>query len=194
MRHTTLHYPLCSIGQDNKSPPHTSVRIASIYPTHLTPVCPIGIGLSIAHYLLSHSHKLVLISRTHSALDALHYQYGSERVEVLAGDMADASVARQAVELATSRWGRLNSVIVNHGTLGPVKKIGEGSVEEWKAAFETNVFGAVGLVSFQVPPFFVLRWSGPLIRSCIVSCRGERSTCRISFLLSSRSFVSLHMF
>ncbi|KAF2025279.1 NAD(P)-binding protein [Setomelanomma holmii] len=105
-----------------------------------------GIGLAIAHHLLSHSHKLILISRTHSALDQLHYQYGSERVEVLAGDLADFSLAKKAVELANDRWGRLDGLIVNHGTLDPVKKIGDSSVEEWRKAFDVNVFSAVGLI------------------------------------------------
>jgi NAD(P)-dependent dehydrogenase (short-subunit alcohol dehydrogenase family) len=68
--------------------------------------------------------------------------------------MADPSVAPKAVELATSRWGRLDGVIVNHGTLEPVKKVADGTVEEWRKAFDTNVFSAVGLVSFDV--FFLV--------------------------------------
>jgi hypothetical protein len=107
----------------------------------------LGIGLATAHYLLSHSHKLVLIARTHSALDQLHYQYGSEKVEVLAGDVADPGIAKKAVGLAVERWGRLDGLVVNHGTLDPVKKISDGSVEEWRKAFDVNVFSAVGLVS-----------------------------------------------
>ncbi|KAH7088547.1 hypothetical protein FB567DRAFT_441131 [Paraphoma chrysanthemicola] len=110
-----------------------------------------GIGLAIAHHLLSHQHKLVLISRTHSALDNLHYQYGSERVEVLAGDLADPSLAAKAVELAKERWGRLDALVVNHGTLEPVKKVADSTVEEWKGAFGTNVFSAVGLIQASLP-------------------------------------------
>jgi NAD(P)-dependent dehydrogenase (short-subunit alcohol dehydrogenase family) len=68
--------------------------------------------------------------------------------------MAEPSVASKAVELATSRWGRLDGVIVNHGTLEPVKKVADGTVEEWRKAFDTNVFSAVGLVSSGV--FFLV--------------------------------------
>jgi NADP-dependent 3-hydroxy acid dehydrogenase YdfG len=87
------------------------------------------------------------VSRTTSALFALRDQYGASRVEVLAGDMGDMSVSAKAVELAQSRWGRLDGLVVNHGTLDPVKKIGDGDVKEWRRAFDVNVFGAVGLVS-----------------------------------------------
>jgi NADP-dependent 3-hydroxy acid dehydrogenase YdfG len=61
--------------------------------------------------------------------------------------MADPSLASKAVNLALERWGRLDGLVVNHGSLEPVKKIADGSVEEWKRAFEGNVFSAVGLVS-----------------------------------------------
>ncbi|KAH8732255.1 short chain dehydrogenase-like protein [Phaeosphaeriaceae sp. PMI808] len=110
-----------------------------------------GIGLSIAHHLLSRNHKLVLISRTHSALDQLHYQYGSERVEVLAGDLADFSLAGKAVDLARDRWGRLDGLVINHGGLDPCLKVGDAGVEEWRRAFDGNVFSAVALVQASLP-------------------------------------------
>lgn len=65
---------------------------------------------------------------------------------MLAGDMADPALPKRAVDLANERWGRLDSVIVNHGTLDPVKKVAETSAEEWKKGFDINVFSAVGLV------------------------------------------------
>jgi len=60
--------------------------------------------------------------------------------------MSDPSLAAKAVEVAKSQWGRLDSLIINHGSLDPVKKVGESSAEEWRKAFDVNVFSAVGLV------------------------------------------------
>jgi NADP-dependent 3-hydroxy acid dehydrogenase YdfG len=60
--------------------------------------------------------------------------------------MADAAVSQKAVEVANSRWGRIDSVIINHGSLDPVKKVAESTVEEWRKAYDVNVFSAVGLV------------------------------------------------
>jgi NADP-dependent 3-hydroxy acid dehydrogenase YdfG len=88
---------------------------------------------------------VVVVARTHAALDQLHYQY-PEQVEVLAGDAADFGLSEKAVELATSRWDRLDAVIVNHGTLDPVKKVADSTAEEWRNAFDINVFSAVALV------------------------------------------------
>ncbi|KAF2115796.1 short chain dehydrogenase-like protein [Lophiotrema nucula] len=111
-----------------------------------------GIGQAISSFLLSqpHSHRLVVVARTHTALDQLHYQY-PDRVEVLAGDLSDTSIAAKSVELAISRWGRLDSLIVNHGTLDPVKTVADASVEDWKKGFDTNVFSAIALVQAALP-------------------------------------------
>jgi hypothetical protein len=142
-------WSLQNLLENNLSCPPPS--LLSIIPSQLNPTLTprSGIGLSTAHYLLSRSHKLVLISRTHSALDALHYQYGSEQVEVLAGDMSDFSLGKKAVDLALSRWGRLDGVVCNHGGLEPVKKVADSTPEEWREAFGGNVFGVVGLVSLD---------------------------------------------
>jgi len=61
--------------------------------------------------------------------------------------MADASLPQKAVDLANERWGRIDSLIVNHGTLDPVKKVADSSAEEWRKGFDVNVFSAVGMVS-----------------------------------------------
>ncbi|KAF2852848.1 short chain dehydrogenase-like protein [Plenodomus tracheiphilus IPT5] len=112
-----------------------------------------GIGLATAHHLLSTSPstKLLVIARTRASLEELQQQYSSSRVEVLAGDISDPSVAPKAVDLAMSRWGRLDALIVNHGSLDPVKKVAESGVGEWRNAFDANVFSAVGLVQAALP-------------------------------------------
>ncbi|KAI8936863.1 hypothetical protein NX059_006099 [Plenodomus lindquistii] len=122
-----------------------------------------GIGLAAAHHLLSTSQttKLVLISRTRGPLEALQSQYGPSRIEVLAGDASDSSLAPKAIELATSRWGRLDALICNHGNLDPVKKVAESSTEEWKKAFDVNVFSVVGMIQAALP--FLRKTCGRII-------------------------------
>lgn len=68
-------------------------------------------------------------------------------MQVLAGDMADYSLSKRAVDLALSRWGRIDAVVLNHGGLEPVRKVGESSAGEWEGCFRGNVFGGVGMVS-----------------------------------------------
>jgi len=55
----------------------------------------------------------------------------------------------KAVELAISRWERLDAVIVNHGTLDPVKKLADTDAEEWTKSFDINVFSAIAVVGLR---------------------------------------------
>lgn len=50
-----------------------------------------GIGLAISQYLLAKSHKVVLVARTESELEALKKQYPTQ-VEYLAVDLTDFQV------------------------------------------------------------------------------------------------------
>lgn len=51
-----------------------------------------GIGLAISQYLLQKSHKVVLVARTETDLQALKQQYPSQ-VEYLAADLSDFTVS-----------------------------------------------------------------------------------------------------
>ncbi|KAG9199507.1 hypothetical protein G6514_008470 [Epicoccum nigrum] len=112
-----------------------------------------GIGLKIAHSLLSSpsSHKLVLTSRTASALQDLQSQYGSDRIAIAPGDAADPQLAHTLVSTALSSFGRIDSLILNHGSLDPVKKIADSSPAEWRAAYDTNVFSCVAMIQAALP-------------------------------------------
>lgn len=69
-------------------------------------------------------------------------------MQLLSGDLADFSIGKKAADLATATWNRLDGLVVNHGVLEPVKKICDTDAEEWRAAFDVNVFSGVALVPF----------------------------------------------
>ncbi|KAK5107797.1 hypothetical protein LTR62_000665 [Meristemomyces frigidus] len=119
-----------------------------------------GIGHAIALNLLKKSHNLVLLARTEAPLRKLEERY-SKQVAVLTGDLADFSFGEKAVKLAVQKFGSIDGVIVNHGVLDPVKRVGDSTVEEWRKAFDVNFFSAVGLTQAALPE---LRKS----RGCIV--------------------------
>lgn len=113
--------------------------------------CSRGLGLAIAHYLLQRSHKIVAVARSEQPLRDLEKQYTGQ-VVVVAGDLADFSLGQKAVDLATNYWQRLDGVIVNHGTLDPVKKLADSTAEEWRASYDINFFSAISLAKAAVPP------------------------------------------
>lgn len=69
-----------------------------------------------------------------------------DQVQILSGDLSDFTLGKKAVDLAISTWGKLDSVIVNHGVLDPVKRVADSDAEEWRKAFDVNVFSAIAMV------------------------------------------------
>lgn len=104
-----------------------------------------GIGLAVVQHLLTHGHRVVIVARTKAALERLASQ-APEQVVPLARDLSDLTVGREIVEAAVSRWNGVDGVVVNHGVLDPVRRVGDASAEEWRRAFDINVFSGIGLV------------------------------------------------
>lgn len=108
----------------------------------------IGIGLAVANYLLrtSEKHNLVVLGRNQECLDKLKSQR-PDQVVTLAGDFSDLSLGGRAVELAISSFGRLDALVVNHGTLGKVSKIADCEISDFQTTMDVNFVGAVAIVS-----------------------------------------------
>lgn len=65
--------------------------------------------------------------------------------------------------LALKSFSRIDGLIINHGTLGKVKRIAESSASEWQSVFDINFFSAISLVcnpSFRKPHrvIFILKF------------------------------------
>ncbi|KAH0564914.1 hypothetical protein GP486_001698 [Trichoglossum hirsutum] len=123
-----------------------------------------GIGLAVAQYLLrasaSASHKVVAVARSQGPLETLRCQY-PDQVQVVSGDVADSAVGKKAVELALEKWGRLDSLVLNHGALGAVGRVGDVEIEAWKRAFDANFFSVVAFVKEAL--CHLRRWHGRII-------------------------------
>lgn len=71
----------------------------------------------------------------------------------VAGDLADLSLGQKAVDLAIKEYGQLDGVVVNHGIIEPVTRVGDSEVEEWRKNFDVNFFSAVAIVrGFLIGP------------------------------------------
>ncbi|PLB44960.1 short-chain dehydrogenase [Aspergillus steynii IBT 23096] len=111
-----------------------------------------GIGLAVSKYLLNapQSHNVVVIARSVEPLQKLKDQY-TKQVEVLSGDLADFSLGQKAVDLALKTFGRLDGMVLNHGTLGQVGKIAEADPQQWKEGFDINFISLVAFVTAGLP-------------------------------------------
>ena len=60
-------------------------------------------------------------------------KYPSDYVQVLLGDLTYYSLGKRAVDLAVSKWGKLDGMVLNHRTLGPVDRIVNNGSSDWKS-------------------------------------------------------------
>ncbi|KAI1496613.1 hypothetical protein F5X99DRAFT_399804 [Biscogniauxia marginata] len=59
--------------------------------------------------------------------------------------------APQIVESALKAFGKIDGIVINHGVLQPLTRLFESDVEEWRRAYDINVFSAVALLKEAIP-------------------------------------------
>lgn len=101
-----------------------------------------GIGSAIAA-ALAPTHTLLLAGRPSARLDAVAERLGATTWPL---DLADADAIESAAEIVDE----LDVLVHNAGVMLP-GAAGESYIEEWRATFEVNVFGAVALTLALLP-------------------------------------------
>ncbi len=101
-----------------------------------------GIGAAIAT-ALAPTHTLLLSARPSSRLDAVATELGATTWPL---DLTDT----EAIAATTEVVDELDVLVHNAGVAVP-GHVADSSVDEWRAAFEVNVLGAVGLTLALLP-------------------------------------------
>ncbi|KAJ4388491.1 hypothetical protein N0V85_007496 [Neurospora sp. IMI 360204] len=109
-----------------------------------------GIGLAVVQDLLKAKHNVVLVARTSFGVSGLVKDYPGQ-VTFLSADMTVPDTAHRAVELALLSYGKLDSVVVNHGVIDPIARLADASIEDWKKCYDVNVFSALSIVKEAIP-------------------------------------------
>jgi len=93
--------------------------------------------------LTKYSAKVVVLSRhSSSELSALE----SPSLLFLQRDITQVDTAKFAISETLRKFGRLDSIVLNAGTLDPVTRIKNSTVQGWKDCFNVNVFSNIPLV------------------------------------------------
>jgi len=115
-----------------------------------------GIGSAIAEALAS-THTLLLAGRPSARLDTVAERLGATTWPL---DLADADGIAAATEIVDE----LDVLVHNAGVMLP-GAAGESYIEEWRATFEVNVFGAVALTLALLPALRAARGQVVFINS-----------------------------
>lgn len=118
-------------------------------PVWLISGCSTGFGLELAKLVLERGEKVVATARTPETISYLERDH-PERCLVLALDVTDSQQVALAVRAAEQRFGHVD-VLVNNAGYGYMSPLEEGDEAEYRALFETNVFGLIALTRAVIP-------------------------------------------
>ncbi|RKP10171.1 hypothetical protein THASP1DRAFT_28046 [Thamnocephalis sphaerospora] len=112
-----------------------------------------GIGYACVLRALSLPDVRVFgVARSSEHLAALAETAGQpDRFAWFAGDVTDRAVCARILDECLNRFGRLDAVIQNAGTLQPIAKIADADVDAWRSLFEINFFSVLELTRLVLP-------------------------------------------
>ncbi|MGW4567722.1 SDR family NAD(P)-dependent oxidoreductase [Streptomyces sp. NPDC004561] len=108
-----------------------------------------GLGRALVAAALEAGDRVVATARRPEALAEAFGEYG-DRVLPLALDVTSADAAREAVEAAVARFGRID-VLVNNAGYANVSPIETADDDDFRAQFETNFWGVYNVTKATLP-------------------------------------------
>lgn len=103
-----------------------------------------GIGRTTARLFAAEGARVVVGARREAELQSLvaEIEAAGGQAVALAGDVRDENYAKALVELAVSRYGRLDIAFNNAGTLGQTGPSTDVTEEGWNQAIDINLTGS----------------------------------------------------
>ncbi|MEO8072362.1 MAG: oxidoreductase [Acidobacteriota bacterium] len=108
-----------------------------------------GFGRELAEQALEKGCKVVATARKIETIEDLVEKY-PQNARAIRLDVTDADETKAAIEQAIKEFGRID-VLVNNAGYGLGGGIEEPSEEQIRQQFETNVFGAIGVMRAVLP-------------------------------------------
>ena len=112
-----------------------------------------GIGRGIANALAAEGCNLVICARHKDELQAAADDLRNHGIKVLAvqADLTRDSDIDKVVDSAVDRFGGIDILINNAGTVGENGTFEATPVDEWRALFELNLFAVVAITQKVIP-------------------------------------------
>lgn len=114
-----------------------------------------GIGLSALQFLLKAGCSVVTLSRTVSTELKLLAANSNDKLIIVKGDVALEADSAEAVKQCLAHFGRIDSLLLNAGTLSPLGRIESYAtadrINQLKTLFDINYFSLVTIIAQALP-------------------------------------------
>ena len=120
-----------------------------------------GIGAAAARVFAAAGAKVALLARSEREIDALAAEIGPAAL-ALRCDVADWASVQQAVATVVQRFGRLDVLVNNAGTIDPIARLADVDPAAWGRAVDVNLKGVFHGLRAAIPVMRV-QGSGTII-------------------------------
>jgi NAD(P)-dependent dehydrogenase (short-subunit alcohol dehydrogenase family) len=147
-----------------------------------------GIGRAASIAFAKAGNRIVVSGRREDAGKAFESELRSlgAEAEFVQADVRHEEEIRRLVDLTIKRFGRLDIAVNNAGTEGKPGPVIEQTVEDYTAAFETNVLGTLLAMKYELRAMQAQR-SGSIVN--LSSTMGERGAANMSLYAGSKHAV-----
>jgi NAD(P)-dependent dehydrogenase (short-subunit alcohol dehydrogenase family) len=109
-----------------------------------------GIGAAAARVFAAAGAKVALLARSEGEIDALAAEIGPAAL-ALRCDVADWASVQQAVATVVQRFGRLDVLVNNAGTIDPIARLADVDPAAWGRAVDVNLKGVFHGLRAAIP-------------------------------------------
>ena len=109
-----------------------------------------GIGAAAARVFAAAGAKVALLARSEREIDALAAEIGPAAL-ALRCDVADWASVQQAVATVVQRFGRLDVLVNNAGTIDPIARLADVDPAAWGQAVDVNLKGVFHGLRAAIP-------------------------------------------
>ena len=109
-----------------------------------------GIGAAAARAFAAAGAKVALLARSQREIDALAAEIGAEALAMRC-DVADWSSVEQAVATVVQRFGGLDVLVNNAGTIDPIARLSDADPTAWGQAIDVNLKGVFHGMRAAIP-------------------------------------------
>jgi NAD(P)-dependent dehydrogenase (short-subunit alcohol dehydrogenase family) len=115
-----------------------------------------GLGLSIAEHFARLGHPIIFCARNVEKVKSVesHLKNVSSRNQTILGFKSDVTISKEVSGMFSelNNLGiNVNILICNAGVIGPIDKFLENTLQEWKNAFDINLFGTINMITAALP-------------------------------------------
>jgi NAD(P)-dependent dehydrogenase (short-subunit alcohol dehydrogenase family) len=109
-----------------------------------------GIGAEAARVFAAAGAKVALLARSEGEIDALAAEIGPAAL-ALRCDVADWASVQQAIATVVQRFGRLDVLVNNAGTIDPITRLADVDPAAWGRAVDVNLKGVFHGLRAAIP-------------------------------------------